>query len=95
MRNLGLICKKSHQYDDIKVRLMVQHVFENVSYVYDENNSILKIDHNSGEIEKLCKFEDVVALEFIQINDCLCFATSSGDIIQYNFNTNQYDTVSF
>lgn len=94
MRNLKLICRKSHKYGDVKVRLMVQHAFENTSYLYDENNTILKINHDSGNVEELCSIEGVVALEFIQINDCLCIATESGDIIQYNFNTNQYETVS-
>ena len=93
MRNLKLIYKKSHQYDDIKARLMVQHVFESISYVYDENNAILKIDHESGVIEELCNFEDVIALEYIQINDCLCFATKSGYISQYNFSTKQHEIV--
>lgn len=95
MRNLKLIYKRSHQYDDIKARLMVQHVFENISYIYDENNAILKIDHDSGVIEELCKYEDVIALEYIQINDCLCFATKSGYIVQYNFITNHHEIVSF
>ena len=94
MRNLELIYKKSHHYDDIKVQLMVQNVYENISYVYDENNSIFKINHNSGDVDELCKYEGVNAMEFIQLNDSLCFTTTSGNIIQYSFNTGQCDVVS-
>lgn len=94
MRNLALICRKSHQYDDLKARLMVQHVFENVSFVYSDKNTILKINHDVGKAEELCQYEGVVAIEFVQINDCVCFATESGDIVQYNLGTNQYDIVS-
>ncbi|KAG5673316.1 hypothetical protein PVAND_003376 [Polypedilum vanderplanki] len=94
MRNLKLIYKRSHKYNGIKAQLMSQHVFDNISYIYDENDKIVKsIDHTTSEIKELCSFDGVIALEYVQINDCLCFATESGEIIIYNFNSNDYEVV--
>lgn len=72
---------------------MTQHGFdENISFVYD-GNSAKSIDHNTGDIKELCIYENVIAMEFIQLNECLCLATADGEIVQYNFNTNESEVV--
>lgn len=93
MRNLKLIYSQWHEYDGVGATLMTQHGFdENVSFVYDQ--SIVKsINHSTGEIKDLCSYEGVVGMEFVQLNDCLCLATESGEIIQYNFNSNEAEVV--
>lgn len=90
MRNLKLLYERKLKYDGIKADLLVQHPLEDITFVYF--GGILKsINHSSGEIKELCVYEGVNAMDFIQINDCLCFATESGDIIQYNMNTGEHE----
>jgi hypothetical protein len=93
MRNLKLIYRKSHNYDGVRARLMSQHVFENITYIYDQDKIIKSVNHNTGEIKELCAYDGVIAMEFIQINDCLCFATESGEIVSYNFISNDFEVV--
>lgn len=92
MRNLKLLYQRTQKYDGIKAQLMVQHPLEDITFIY--NDGIVKsINHKSGNVEELCALDGVIAMEFIQINDCLCFATESGEIVQYNFMSQEYETV--
>lgn len=91
MRNLKLLYSLSCKYDDVKAELLAQHAFnDKISFVYDGN--VVK-SLNDGEIQELCCHEGVIAMEFIQLNDCLCLATSDGQIIQYNFVSNDSEVV--
>jgi IKI3 family len=93
MRNLKLIYQRTHKYDGIKADLMVQHPLEtNITFVYFDG-ILRSIDHNTGEIKQLCEKKDVNCMEFIQINECLCLATNSGEIIQFNINSSDLETV--
>lgn len=94
MRNLKIIYRKSHKYEGFKAQLMSQHVLENISYIYDGENKVVKsLNHQTEEDKELCSYDGVIAMEFIQINDCLCFATDSGEIVCYNFNSNDFEVV--
>lgn len=93
MKNLKLLYKLTHQYDEVMAELMTQHGFnENVSFVYDQN-SVKSIDHSNGEIKELGYYEGVIAMEFVQLTDCLCLATEKGEIIQYSFTSGDSETV--
>lgn len=93
MRNLKLLYHRTLKYDGIKAKLIVQHPLEDfITFVYFEG-SVKLINHKSGEVKNLCSFDGVIAMEYIQINDCLCLATESGEIIQYNFMNDDYESV--
>lgn len=93
MRNLKLLYRLSYKYEGVKADLIAQHAFnENISFVYD-GNVVKSINHETGEIKELCFYDDVIAMEFIQLNDCLCLATRKGEIIQYNFNEDESEVV--
>lgn len=92
MRNLKILHSISHKYDGIKAELMTQHAFHDISFVYD-NKVAKSINHSTGEVKDLASYEDVIAMEFIQLNDCLCMATGGGEIIQFNFITNESEVV--
>lgn len=93
MRNLKLLYRKCHKYGNIKTRLMSQHEFDNISFVYDFKNILKSIDHNSGEIKDLCLYDGVIALDYINLNDCLCFATDAGEIVQFNLSSSDSEVV--
>lgn len=92
MRNLKLLYQRTLKYDGIKAKLMVQHPLEDFTFIYCDG-IVKSINHKSRDVKELCAFEGVIAMEFIQINDCLCLATESGEIIQYNFMNNEQETV--
>lgn len=91
MRNLKLLYQRKLTYDGIKAKLLVQHPLEDITFTCDGGGTLKSINHNCGEIKELCSYDGVIAMDFIQINDCLCFATESGDIIQYNMNTGEHE----
>lgn len=94
MRNLRLLYKKTQKYEKFKVRLMSHHPFENITYLYDDENQIVKsINHNEEKLNDLCCYNGVMAMEFIQLNDCLCLSTDNGEIIQYNLNSDDFEAV--
>lgn len=95
MRNLKLLYRLSYKYEGVKADLIVQHAFnENISFVYSNDENIVKsINHDTGEIKELCVYEDVAAMEFVQLNDCLCLATRKGEIIQFNLNEGDSEVV--
>lgn len=83
----------AHQYDGVKAELMTQHGFnDNVTFVYDRN-IVKSIDHSTGEIKELGCNEGVIGMEFVQLNDVLCWATEAGEIVQYNFSSDEAETV--
>jgi elongator complex protein 1 len=92
MRNLKLLYQRTLKYDGIKAKLMVQHPLEDVTFIYFDG-IVKSINHKENEVKDLCEIDGVIAMEFIQINECLCFATESGEIIQYNFMTEDHEAV--
>lgn len=93
MRNLQLLYSLTSKFRGLKADLIAQHGFnEKLHFVYDSN--IVKcINTDSGDVQDLCSYEDIVAMEFVQLNDCLCLATDKGEIIQYSFNDNDCEVV--
>lgn len=83
MRNLQLLYSLHHKYDGVSPVLMCQHAFEEISFVYD-SNIVKSLNHSTGEVKELHFQEGIIAMEFVQLNDCLCFATSDGEIVQFN-----------
>jgi hypothetical protein len=83
MRNLNLLYTLHRKYDGVSPVLMCQHAFEDVSFVYD-SQVVQSLNHSSGEVKELHFQEGIIAMEFVQLNDCLCFATSEGEIVQFN-----------
>lgn len=92
MRNLKLLYKRTLKYDGVKAKMMVQHPLEDVTFVYFDG-IVKSINHKSGGIKDICYYDGVIAMEFIQINDCLCLATESGEIVHYNFMNEEHETV--
>lgn len=92
MNNLRLCYQKTLKYDGIKANLFVQHPYENISFVY-YNGIIKSIDHNNKEVKELCVYDGIIAMDYIQINDCICFATENGEIVQYNMNDAKFEVV--
>lgn len=93
MKNLKLLYSLSNYYDGVTPEIITKHVFdENISFVYDQN-IVKSINHESGEIKELCCYENVIAIEFVQLNDCLCLATREGEIIQYNLSDESAEVV--
>lgn len=93
MKNLKLLYRRSHKYDEISAKFIVQHAInENVSFVYD-GNIVKSLNHANNESKDLCSYEKVIAMDFIQLNECLCLATEDGDIIQYNLTDDQCEVV--
>lgn len=93
MRNLQLLYSLHHKYDGISAVLMCQHAFhENISFVYD--GSVVKsLNNSTGNVKELHFQEGIIAMEFVQLNDCLCFATSDGEIVQFNLNDESSEVV--
>lgn len=84
MRNLQLLYSVHHKYDAVSPILMCSHAFhDNISFVYD-GNAVKSLNHSSGEVKELHFQEGIIAMEFVQLNDCLCFATSDGEIVQFS-----------
>ncbi|CRL07533.1 CLUMA_CG020498, isoform A [Clunio marinus] len=95
MKNLTLKYHYSKRYKEHECKLMTQHAFnENISFVYDGNNKSVNLyDHHSCEVKELFNYDGIIAMEYVQLNDCLCLATDEGEIVQYNFTTNDYEVV--
>lgn len=94
MRNLKLLYSISCKYDGVEAGLIAQHPFNsNISFVYDKNSVVKSLNHETGEVKELCVREDVIAMEFVQLNDCLCLVTRAGEMIQYNLIDNELEVV--
>lgn len=94
MRNLRLLHRLSQKFNGIAPKFMTLHLFrENIAFVYDRNSSVKIIDRDSGDIKDLCRYEDIVAMEFIQLSDCLCISTEKGEIIQFNLSNDESEVV--
>jgi WD40 repeat protein len=72
---------------------MSHHPTENISFVCDKNGNIKSLNYQTQEVTDLCTYENVIAMEYVQINDCLCFATKGGEIVQYNLMSNELEVV--
>lgn len=93
MRNLKLLYRQSLKYDGVKAKFIVHHPLnENVSFVYD-GGSLKSLHHATNEAKDLCSYENVMAMDFIQLNECLCFATEEGEIVQYNLSNGDLEVV--
>lgn len=93
MKNLKLLYSLSSNYEGLTPEIITKHAFDdNILFVYDQN-IVKSINHESGEIKELCCYENVIAIEFVQLNDCLCLATSQGEIIQYNLTDDSSEVV--
>lgn len=94
MKNLKQIYTLQYKYDGFKSKLMTQHAnSENITFVYDDFNAVKSIDHKTGDVRDLCIYEGVIAMEFIQLNECLCLALNGGEIIQYCLSTEEPEVV--
>lgn len=93
MRNLKLLYRESSRFDGVKAELIAQHAFDDkICFVYDRN-IVKSLNHGTKEVQELCVQEDVIAMEFVELNDCLCLATSGGEIVQYSLTDSQSETV--
>ncbi|CAO1437698.1 unnamed protein product [Diamesa serratosioi] len=95
MKNLSLLYLIKSEFSDERPKLMTQNSVENETYFWDGKH-LKSISHNneSDKIKVLGEFEDVIAMEYVQINNCLCLATVSGEIIAYNLDTSDHEIVS-
>lgn len=93
MRNLKLLYRESSRFDGVKAELIAQHAFDDkICFVYDRN-IVKSLNNETKEVRELHVQEDVVAMEFVELNDCLCLATSAGEIVQYNLSDSQSETM--
>ncbi len=92
MKNLKLLYRRSLKYEETKTELLVHHPLEDISFIYS-GNVVKLINHQNGEIKELCTYDEVIAMEYIQINDCLCLATSSGEILNHNLLSGENEAV--
>lgn len=93
MRNLKLLYTQSCSFDGERAELIAQNAFnEKVSFIYNQN-LVKSLNTETGDVKELCRYEGVIAMEFVQLNECLCMATKSGEIIQYNLNDNESEVV--
>lgn len=93
MRNLQLLYSLTRKYDGVDAVLMCQHAFhDNISFVYD-GKVVKSLNHINGEVKELHFQEGIIAMEFVQLNDCICLATDSGEIVQFNLNDESSETV--
>lgn len=94
MRNLQLLYSLIYKYDGVDdVVLMCQNAFlDKISYTYD-GTVVKSLNHSSGEVKELHFQERIIAMEFVQLNDSLCFATTDGEIIQFNLNGENFEVV--
>lgn len=93
MRNLKLLYRQSYKYDSVKAHLITHHsINDYIVFVYD-GNVVKSLNNETGEIKELCFHDDVIAMQFVQLNDCLCLATCKGEIIQYSLNDNESEVV--
>ena len=84
MRNLQLLYSLRHKYAGVSPVLMCSHAFnDNISFVYD-GTAVKSLDHSTGEEKELHFQEGIILMEFLQLNDCLCFATKEGEIVHFN-----------
>lgn len=93
MRNLKLLYKESCKFEGVTAGLITQHAFDDkICFVYDRK-IVKSLNRETKEVTELCVQDDVIAMEFVELNDCLCLATRSGEIIQYNLSDGQSETV--
>lgn len=93
MRNLQLLYSLTHKYDGIDALLMCQHAFhDNISFVYD-GEVVKSLNISTGDVKELHFQQGIIAMEFVQLNDCLCFATKDGEIVQFNLNDESSEVV--
>lgn len=93
MRNLKLLYKESFRFEGVNSGLIAQHAFDDkICFVYNQN-IVKSLNRETKEVTELCVQDDVIAMEFVELNDCLCLATSSGEIIQYNLSDRESETV--
>ena len=95
MKNLSLLYLIKSEFSDERPKLMTQNSVENETYFWDGKH-LKSISHSneSDKIKVLGEFTDVIAMEYVQINNCLCLATVSGEIISFNLDTSDHEIVS-
>lgn len=92
MKNLKLLYKLQEEFNKNSAKLLIRHPFENCSYIYNNDNLQL-INHSKNEIQNLFEAKDVIAMEYIQLNNAICLATESGDIILYYLENHEHEVV--
>lgn len=93
MRNLQLLYTHNSKFDGINAVLMCQHAFhDNISFVYD-GEVVKSLNHTTGDVKELHFQTGLIAMEFVQLNDCLCFASNDGEIVQFNLNDESSEVV--
>jgi hypothetical protein len=88
MKNLKILSRKSFIYEPMDLKLMVQHAFDNNIFFIYENSKIKMCNNLSGDVLELHELNNVVSMEFLQLNESLCLATKDGQIVTIELNNN-------
>lgn len=95
MKNLKLLYNRNRQTDlkDIKY-VAVDTDRSNISYIFTSDGQY-SLDWDSKELVRIASVGDVIGCEHLALNNELCLATSAGEVIVVNLQTNGEESVTF
>lgn len=93
MRNLKIVSSQHFQHTRMELnRNIVNHMHNRSLFFVNGNKSVKLCNNKSGDVKEIYSGGEIVAMEFLQLNESLCVATSEGEIVVIDLNTDNYNT---
>lgn len=95
MRNINLIYNKNIKIDCEDVVFMaVDPNKPNTSYLSSES-TIFQLDYEDNRQIELFGIPNIIAIEYLALNNEFCIATKAGEVVLYNINASTEEVVTF
>lgn len=92
MRNLKIVSSHRVKHEPLDVKLIVHHMHDKNTFFVSDGSSVKLCNNKSGDMREIYSGGEIIAMEFLQLNETLCVATSEGEIVTIELNTADYRT---
>lgn len=90
MRNLKVVGSQHFKHPRMELNRIVNHMYDKSIFFMNENSSVKLCNNKSGDVRDIYS-GGIVAMEFLQLNESLCLATSEGEIVIIDLNSENFN----
>lgn len=90
MRNLKIVSATRVQHEPMDTKLIVNHMHDKNIFFANDGSSVKMCNNKSGDVKEIYCGGEIVSMEFLQLNESLCVATSEGEIITIDLSSDDF-----
>lgn len=94
MRNLKVVNSQRFHHQQMDVSLIVNHLYDKNIFFVNDGSSVKMCNNKSSSVREIYSGGEIVAMEFLQLNESLCVATSEGEIVTIDLNSDNFSAES-